>query len=256
MNARDAWKRNSVFSVVAMVILPRTARNQPLMLLKHALLLLHLHLLQKPNQGSPLRQKNSPQDSARSVGCIDPDRASMEVRLNTSALSDPNSLIPSVTIDTFLNISPFPALVDSGSTHCFIDSCFVSRYDIPTYPVSPIQLRLFDGTLNSVITAAIDLPICFTTGDVTSAMFYVTPLDSSCFIVLGYNWLTRHNPLIDWVLSSIAFHPPSQGMPSTPMSPQLALAAEEPLDSPGPSPGITAPSITLINAVAFAYRYH
>ncbi|OJA11950.1 hypothetical protein AZE42_11569 [Rhizopogon vesiculosus] len=54
--------------------------------------------------------------------------------------------------------------------------------------------------------------------------------------LLRYNWLTRHNPLIDWVLSSIAFHPPSQGMPSTPMSPQLALAAEEPLDSPGPSP--------------------
>ena len=185
------------------------------------------------------------------MGCVEPDRAHMEVRLNASALSDPNSLVPSVSIDTFPNISPFSALVDSGSTHCFIDSCFVSRYDIPTYPVSPIQLRLFDGTSNSVITAAVDLPIRFKTGDVTSATFYVTPLDSSCFIVLGYNWLTRHNPLIDWVLSSIDFRPTSQGMPSPPTSPQPAFAAEQPSNSPGPSPGTPAPSISLINAVAF-----
>jgi len=39
--------------------------------------------------------------------------------------------------------------------------------------------------------------------------FYVTLLDSCCSLVLGHSWLTRYNPLIDWVTGSISFRPPS-----------------------------------------------
>jgi len=67
---------------------------------------------------------------------------------------------------------------------------------LSTYSIPPIVLRLFDGTLNFVITQAINLSVKFpASGDVTPMTFYLTPLDSDCSIVLGHNWLTRcHAP--------------------------------------------------------------
>ena len=96
-----------------------------------------------------------------------------------------------------LNKIPFQALVNSKSTHCFVDSKFMDTYHLKTSVTPVVVLCLFDGSLNSTISEIANLPIIFFTGDCINLNFYVTLLNSSYSLVLGYNWLAQHNPLID-----------------------------------------------------------
>src|SRR6267154_1943965 len=75
--------------------------------------------------------------------CLGPTNV-MEVRLNAAALSNPSSLKPLISLASFPHITAFSALIDCGSSHCFVETKFVREHNLVTYSVPPISLRLFD----------------------------------------------------------------------------------------------------------------
>jgi len=96
------------------------------------------------------------------------------------------------------------ALMDSGCTHTGIDEQLVKDKKIPTKPIN-FSFEVFntDGTKNREVTkvAPLEIKIDRHTEQLEAA---VTDLDGTD-IFLGYDWLVKHNPEVNWKNRTIRF---------------------------------------------------
>src|SRR5258708_35279618 len=103
----------------------------------------------------------------------------------------------------------FRALLDSGSSHSFVNETFALKNRLKfLYLLKVIPLRMFNGSTMSTVDRTCHIPITFSTSESHTMELFVTKLDKEYSVVLGYDWLTQHNLSIDWVETKIMFHNP------------------------------------------------
>src|SRR5260370_22990348 len=107
-------------------------------------------------------------------GCPTGTSAIPPFHLNTTSLS-PDSFILSLT--SALTHGPFQALLDSGSSHSFVDKIFAQHNKLTlVYLPQPIPLRLFDGSSTSSVTSNTQLLIPMLTAETNKVELFITKL--------------------------------------------------------------------------------
>src|SRR5258708_23654780 len=159
----------------------------------------------RDNRGRPGKLISNPLRPTLPKGCLQTDSVP-PLCLNTTSLS-PNSFFLTLTSPSTRNpLRPFCALLDSSSSHNFVNESFVIYNKLsPLYLPTPIPLRMFDGSATSTIKKKVQIPIKFSTGELHVVKFYITKLDKEYSVVLRYDWLTCHNPIIDCMEMKITF---------------------------------------------------
>ena len=104
------------------------------------------------------------------------------------------------------NYQTIPALLDSGANATFIDISVAGRLGLLLIPLdTPICVFNVDGSRNSAgdVTHTTTISIEYL-GHREELTAEVTNLGKNS-LILGYTWLQKHNPMIDWQTGVIKF---------------------------------------------------
>src|SRR5258705_12291562 len=106
--------------------------------------------------------------------CPNKDSIAPVIQLNSTSLS-PNSFLLSLTSASVSeHARPFIALLDSGSSHCFVDELFAKKNKLLLSKLpSTIPLQLFDGSTWNSVSHKTTIPLTFSTGETHRTEFYV-----------------------------------------------------------------------------------
>ncbi|KAH6588897.1 hypothetical protein BASA50_010431 [Batrachochytrium salamandrivorans] len=123
---------------------------------------------------------------------------------------EPFAPLPKMTIPVTVQCGPIifsvSALLDSGSDESLMDESLASQYCLPLVPLdTPIALFLADGqpATSPHVNFQTQLLKLQTQEHIEVMNLYVSKLAHP--IILGLDWLVRHNPLVDWETQSLTF---------------------------------------------------
>src|SRR6266516_4392809 len=105
-----------------------------------------------------------------------------------------------------------PALLDCGATGLFADTAFVREKGFTTRTLQrPVPVKNVDGSPNEAgsIKEVVDLVLRFKDHS-ERALFGVTNLGKQN-LILGFPWLRKHNPEVDWKTGDVKMSRCSQG---------------------------------------------
>jgi len=125
-----------------------------------------------------------------------------------------------------------------------MDAKFAATHKLPFRDIDPLPLTLIDGTVNQNVTRIITLLIQLICSYSCAPEFYLTQLDRTSQVVLGHNWLSSHNPYVDWKEGTLTF--PQAAKPTDPAERETNTGLGKSRDPPQ-----QCPSIALINAIAY-----
>ena len=100
-----------------------------------------------------------------------------------------------------------PALLDSGANTTFIDKAITERMGLTLEALAnPIHVFNVDGSRNLAgdVTHTVNITVDFL-GHREELCTEVTNLGKNS-LILGYTWLKKHNPLIDWEKGTVKFN--------------------------------------------------
>ena len=100
-----------------------------------------------------------------------------------------------------------PALLDSGANATFIDRVVAEWMGLMLEALAnPIHVFNMDSSHNSAgdVTHAVDITVNFL-GHREELCTEVTNLGKNS-LILGYTWLKKHNPTIDWGTGTVKFN--------------------------------------------------
>ena len=100
-----------------------------------------------------------------------------------------------------------PALLHSGANATFIDRAIAERLGLMLEALAnPIRVLNVDGSRNLAgdVTYAVNIMVDFLTHR-EELHTEVTNLGKNS-LILGYTWLKKHNPSIDWEKGSVKFN--------------------------------------------------